>query len=35
LKAKDLATEVTNHNMKHKGLHGEEKITTEHIKNND
>ncbi len=34
LKAKDLATEVTNHNMKHKWLHWETKITTEHIKNN-
>jgi len=35
LKAKDLATEVTNHNMKHKSLYWEEKITKEHIKNND
>lgn len=34
LKAKDLATEVTNHNMKHKWIYGENKITIEHIKNN-
>ena len=34
LKAKDLATEVTNHNMKHKWLYWEWKITKEHIKNN-
>lgn len=34
LKAKDLATEVTNHNMKNKNLHGENHITHEHIKNN-
>lgn len=34
LKAKDLATEVTNHNMKHKWLYWENKITNEHIKNN-
>lgn len=35
LKAKDLATEVTNHNMKHKWLYWENKITGEHIKNNE
>ncbi len=34
LKAKDLATEVTNHNMKHKWLRWESTITNEHIKNN-
>lgn len=34
LKAKDLATEVTNHNMKNKSLYGENEITHEHIKNN-
>lgn len=34
LKAKDLAIEVTNHNMKHKKLHWENQITTEHTKNN-
>jgi DNA-damage-inducible protein D len=34
LKAKDLATEVTNHNMKHKNLYWENQITDEHIKNN-
>ena len=34
LKAKDLATEVTNHNMKHKWLYWENQITNEHIKNN-
>ena len=34
LKAKDLATEVTNHNMKHRWLYWENKITNEHIKNN-
>ncbi len=34
LKAKDLATEATNHNMKHQGLYGENQITKEHIKNN-
>lgn len=35
IKAKDLATEVTNHNMKHKWIYGENKITKEHIKNNE
>lgn len=34
LKAKDLATEITNHNMKHKSLYWENHITSEHIKNN-
>ena len=34
LKAKDLATEVTNHNMKHDNLYWEAKITQAHIKNN-
>jgi DNA-damage-inducible protein D len=34
LKAKDLATEVTNHNMKAKSLHWENQITQEHLKNN-
>jgi len=34
LKAKDLSTEVTNHNMKHQWLRWENKITWEHIKNN-
>jgi DNA-damage-inducible protein D len=34
LKAKDLATEVTNHNMKNKKLYWEQSITSEHIKNN-
>lgn len=35
LKAKDLATEVTNHNMKVKSLYGEHQITKEHVKNNE
>ncbi|MFK7780039.1 MAG: DNA damage-inducible protein D [Candidatus Gracilibacteria bacterium] len=34
LKAKDLATEVINHNMKHKSLYGENQITDEHLQNN-
>lgn len=35
LKAKDLATEVTNHNIReNKRLHGEEAISHEHTKNN-
>lgn len=34
LKAKDLATEVTNHNLKVKSLYGENQITQEHVKNN-
>lgn len=35
LKAKDLAAEVTNHNLREKkSLAGEGKITEEHVKNN-
>ncbi len=34
IKAKDLATEITNFNTKEKDLQGESKITVEHIKNN-
>ncbi len=34
IKAKDLATEMTNFNTKEKDLHGEPKITTEHVQNN-
>ncbi len=34
IKAKDLATEVTNYNMKNKNLKWEDNITHEHIKNN-
>jgi DNA-damage-inducible protein D len=32
--AKNLATELTNYNVKQKNLEGEPKITTEHVKNN-
>lgn len=32
--AKNLATEMTNHNVEQKNLHGESSITTEHIQNN-
>lgn len=32
--AKNLATEITNHNVKQNNLHGEESITGEHIQNN-
>ncbi len=32
--AKNLATEMTNHNVDSKDLHGENPITTEHIQNN-
>jgi DNA-damage-inducible protein D len=32
--AKNLATEMTNHNVEQKNLHGERSITTEHIQNN-
>lgn len=32
--AKNFATEITNFNVKHKDLSGEEKITDEHVKNN-
>jgi len=35
IKAKDLATEVTNVNMINKQLQGEKEITTEHVKNNE
>jgi DNA-damage-inducible protein D len=34
IKAKDLATEITNFNVKKKNLHGEPAITGEHVKNN-
>lgn len=35
LKAKDLATEVTSHNLREKqSLQGEGNITEEHVKNN-
>lgn len=34
IKAKDLATEITNFNVKKADLKGEEKITNEHVKNN-
>jgi len=34
IKAKDLATEITNFNVKKNDLHGEPVITTDHIKNN-
>lgn len=35
IKAKDLATEITNHNVKRdQALHGESLITDEHVKNN-
>ena len=34
IKAKDLATEITNFNVTKKDLHGEAGITTEHVKNN-
>jgi DNA-damage-inducible protein D len=34
IKAKDLATEITNFNVKKDDLFGESKITNEHIKNN-
>jgi DNA-damage-inducible protein D len=34
IKAKDLATEITNFNVKKNNLHGENSITLEHIKNN-
>jgi len=33
--AKNLATEVTNFNVKKEDLKGEDKITHEHVKNND
>jgi len=34
IKAKDLATEITNFNVKKKDLFGENPITSEHVKNN-
>ena len=34
IKAKDLATEVTNYNMKNKSLKWEWNITYEHVRNN-
>lgn len=34
IKAKDLATEITNFNVKKKDMRGEDQITGEHIKNN-
>ena len=34
IKAKDLATEITNYNVKNNDLYGEQPITHEHIKNN-
>lgn len=34
IKAKDLATEITNYNVKARDLYGERPITSEHIKNN-
>jgi len=34
IKAKDLATEITNFNVTKKDLHGESGITVEHVKNN-
>lgn len=34
IKAKDLATEITNFNVKKEDLQGEPKITDEHVKNN-
>lgn len=35
IKAKDLATEITNFNVKKNDLHGERVITDEHVKNNN
>jgi DNA-damage-inducible protein D len=35
IKAKDLATEITNFNVKKNDLKGEHSITTEHVKNNE
>jgi len=34
IKAKDLATEITNFNVRKNDLHGEPSITDEHVKNN-
>ena len=33
--AKNLATEITNHNVKQKNLYGENPITNEHVQNNE
>lgn len=33
--AKNLATEITNHNVKQNNLYGESAITDEHIQNNE
>lgn len=33
--AKNLATEITNHNVRENNLHGEKSITNEHIQNNE
>ncbi len=35
IKAKDFANEITNHNVQKEDLKGEQKITSEHIKNNE
>ena len=35
IKAKDLATEITNFNVKRNDLRGEPQITHEHVKNNE
>ena len=34
IKAKDFATELTSHNVVEKDLHGNEKISREHVENN-
>jgi len=34
IKAKDFATELTSHNVVEKNLHGESKIGSEHVENN-
>ena len=33
--AKNLATEITNHNVRENNLHGEKSITNEHVQNNE
>ena len=33
--AKNLATEITNHNVRHRDLHGESPIASEHVQNNE
>ena len=35
IKAKDLATEITNFNVKKNDMHGEPAISKEHVKNNE